>query len=498
MVEKENKKIESLYSEANKKLIVVNWFFALIVVATYIFYVISGQKSIFVGGIIIAISLGGMVLATYIYSKDKSNMNLKYYMFITFYVIWSYTFIANPDIVAYAFAAPFILTYALYSEKRMINIATAGVVSSVIVKIIVEVNNRGIHGWQILSYIVMISVLLLFFISVYSVTGIFIKNYEKSNEDLEKILEAQEKQKEVAKTVEDILQKVSISSAAISNIMNEISQSSTIVSNAIEEVSKGAKETTDEIQSETEHIHNIEFKINDSVTACNLMNTASKDTADVVNEGVSIVNELNDETKILADDSSEVTKLMNELQEESEKISDIILLISDIAEQINLLALNASIEAARAGEAGKGFAVVASEVSSLADSSKQSTEEIADIIKRLIEKADKSSEVVKKLNNRTINHSKLVYKTNEIFNSINNNISGIMEKNISVKSTIQVVSEANKIISDSIANVSAISEETLANTENTVVMSEEHIKQAEKARELVDELMSELEKLRNL
>lgn len=90
------------------------------------------------------------------------------------------------------------------------------------------------------------------------------------------------------------------------------------------------------------------------------------------------------------DHASESSRSIGELAESAEKIRDVIALINDIAEQTNLLALNATIEAARAGEAGKGFAVVASEVKNLATQSAKATEEIASLIGQIQTATDKA------------------------------------------------------------------------------------------------------------
>ncbi|MBP3888948.1 MAG: CZB domain-containing protein [Cellulosilyticum sp.] len=83
-----------------------------------------------------------------------------------------------------------------------------------------------------------------------------------------------------------------------------------------------------------------------------------------------------------------IDQMVNAFKENTQKINDIVAIVKGIADQTNLLALNASIEAARAGEAGKGFAVVANEVKNLANSTKQSTEDIGTYIQKLVQDVD--------------------------------------------------------------------------------------------------------------
>jgi len=101
-------------------------------------------------------------------------------------------------------------------------------------------------------------------------------------------------------------------------------------------------------------------------------------------EGQSLVNDSAESIRSLAHDVDKAAEVINTLEKESESVGSVLDVIRGIAEQTNLLALNAAIEAARAGEQGRGFAVVADEVRTLASRTQQSTEEIQEMIERLL------------------------------------------------------------------------------------------------------------------
>ncbi len=121
----------------------------------------------------------------------------------------------------------------------------------------------------------------------------------------------------------------------------------------------------------------------DMLTKFDVMIAQSKDTAESSTDGMDILNNIVNSMDKLFTLMSEANAMMNSLVDRSNEISSVIMLIKDIAEQTNLLALNAAIEAARAGEQGRGFAVVASEVGKLAEKTQKATKEIAIVVQTM-------------------------------------------------------------------------------------------------------------------
>jgi len=121
----------------------------------------------------------------------------------------------------------------------------------------------------------------------------------------------------------------------------------------------------------------------DMLSKFDLMISQSKETAESSTEGMDILTSIVSSMDKLFTLMSEANSMMNSLVDRSNEISSVIMLIKDIAEQTNLLALNAAIEAARAGEQGRGFAVVASEVGKLAEKTQKATKEIAIVVQTM-------------------------------------------------------------------------------------------------------------------
>ena len=204
----------------------------------------------------------------------------------------------------------------------------------------------------------------------------------------------------------------------------------------------------------------------------------------------------------LSGQAAETGTIMNSLEEKMEvlntsmqSIRELVNTIDTIAESTTLLSLNASIEAARAGEAGRGFAVVADEIKKLADSSKQSSEEITNMIDNLQvvfaetkEASNKAGDIVKVQEN-TVEDIKALFvqmsgNMEMLLNNINQSISDMNEMDDYRKDTLI-----------SFENISAVSEETAASTttvSETMNNQSEHVDRLLVATTELEEKMTEL------
>lgn len=165
-------------------------------------------------------------------------------------------------------------------------------------------------------------------------------------------------------------------SSGIAAASNQLHSTSTQIATGAEEVSYQAN--TVATASEEMSATSIDIARN-----CSMAADASRQTIDSANAGAHVVNETSNGMNIIVDRVRHTSKTIETLGVRSDQIGEIVGTIEDIADQTNLLALNAAIEAARAGEQGRGFAVVADEVRALAERTTKATHEIGEMIKAI-------------------------------------------------------------------------------------------------------------------
>ncbi|HWQ67256.1 MAG TPA: methyl-accepting chemotaxis protein [Methanospirillum sp.] len=171
--------------------------------------------------------------------------------------------------------------------------------------------------------------------------------------------------------------------------------------------------------------------------------------------------------------SAEVDTIVHDIRSQMDQIGKIVKLISDIANQTNLLALNAAIEAARAGEAGRGFAVVAAEVKSLAQESRQSAENIADMINALQTKSQKAAEAVGSSVTNVKEGNALLSETITAFTSIAESIEDISNHVTDMASVTEEQAASVEEITASVNEVSSLLNNTVRQALDSAAATEE-------------------------
>jgi len=190
-------------------------------------------------------------------------------------------------------------------------------------------------------------------------------------------------------------------------------------------------------------------------------------------EGDRVVNEAISQIERLSDEMSHSTEAMGELKRESDKIGSVLDVIKSVAQQTNLLALNAAIEAARAGEAGRGFAVVADEVRSLAQRTQKSTEEIEELIAGLQNGTQQVATIMDNSRSLTLSSVELTRSAGSSLTNITRTVSAIQAMNQQIAAAAEQQSATAEEINRSVLNVRDVSEQTSAASEETAASSVE-------------------------
>ena len=262
-------------------------------------------------------------------------------------------------------------------------------------------------------------------------------------------------------------------SNAMNNSAYETSQSVDQFEKAINEIAQGATSQAQETQTATENVilmGNMIEETNNEVEKLRNNARSMRDSGDKALNILAELNNINQKTKEAIQTIYEQTNMTNESALKIKEATDI---ITDIAEETNLLSLNASIEAARAGEQGRGFAVVASQIQKLAEQSNDSARQIADIINLLITDSEKTVETMEDVKAVIEQQNEHVINTGKAFMEVKTGIDSSVESVREITAKTKQLDDARVKVVDVVQNLTAIAEENAASTEETSASASE-------------------------
>ena len=267
---------------------------------------------------------------------------------------------------------------------------------------------------------------------------------------------------------------------SLRELIGGISDSVTQIASAAEELSAVTEQTSAGVNSqkvETDQVatamHQMTATVQEVARNAEEASEAAVAADQQAREGDKVVNEAIAQIERLANEVGHSTTAMGELKRESDKIGSVLDVIKSVAQQTNLLALNAAIEAARAGEAGRGFAVVADEVRSLAQRTQKSTEEIEDLIAGLQSGTQQVATIMDNSRELTVSSVELTRRAGGSLESITRTVSAIQAMNQQIAAAAEQQSATAEEINRSVLNVRDVSEQTSAASEETAASSVE-------------------------
>ncbi|CAD5110274.1 HAMP domain-containing methyl-accepting chemotaxis protein [Pseudomonas carbonaria] len=265
-------------------------------------------------------------------------------------------------------------------------------------------------------------------------------------------------------TLQELIGGIRDSVAQIASAAEELSA-------VTEQTSAGVNSQKDETDQVATAMHEMSATVHEVARNAEQAAQAASRADDEASQGDKVVGEAIAHIEHVAAEVQRSAEAMTLLQQESDRIGSVMDVIKSVADQTNLLALNAAIEAARAGEAGRGFAVVADEVRSLAQRTQQSTEEIEALIVGLQQGTQQVAEIMNNSRSLTENSVTLSRRAGEALGNITQTVGNIQSMNHQIAAAAEQQSSVAEEISRSVQNVRDVAEQTAAASEETAASS---------------------------
>lgn len=289
--------------------------------------------------------------------------------------------------------------------------------------------------------------------------------------------------KSIIGTLQDASKELESSSDFMAQNTTETAESMKNVDIAVGELATTASTQAEDIEKISGKMTEITGEMEKSAKSTDNLDSACKDIEVITNDGMKIVDRLTDITDRNVQAFEKIFEAINGIDERTNNISTASDLISSIAQQTNLLSLNASIEAARAGEAGRGFAVVADEIRNLAEQSASSASTINEMLDQLKESANYATEQSELVKEFVEKQRASVEDTKESFTTIVNNLK-IVNDDVATLNSVNTalggdISEINELVTSLAAasQENAATSEELTATTTTVAGSVDEIKE---------------------
>ncbi len=410
--------------------------------------------------------------AVYAYIKYRDSIMFVRYVTIGFSVVYVTMLLMASSNASFPYMIPYMICAVMSLDMISVYIARVVFVVAIVIRAVMTLTGAG--NVALVMESVMIEMIITLLVALASWRGEKHLNVFFA-ESMEEVLSAAKQNDAVAQKIVEVAGHVEEQAESMAPDLEVITEATQTVGESMYNISEGTANTAEAISQQTQQTHDIHEIIDETRSRTNTIVGITRTAKNALDSGTKAMDTLFGQVSAAIENSKEMAETALQLQEKSNEVRGITSIILGISSQTNLLALNASIEAARAGEAGKGFAVVADEIRSLAEQTRQETENITALIDTLSKNAQMMTDKVT-VNVETSNQeNEAAQEASRRFSEITENINILAGHIKEVDEMMQSLVESNNAIVDSVNTLSATSEEISASTQEACATSEKNI-----------------------
>ena len=500
----QNKKLEKShrrYSDRQNQMAKVNktTIIGITIIELFLVFALALQSSKYskqtafgkLGIVPLIILLVGVIVNWIMYIRDKKSDKLRYYMFASFIIGWIYLMVLGTNVLVSFYIYPLVIATLLYHDKKYERMLFYSMLGATVLRTIAWAKSGQLLGGDsvsITSIIVHLEIIIILH-SIAKLSAAFTEDMLGAVQDEQ---EAQETMlHEVLDISENVQHAVSDTHELIENLKNDAS----LVHDSIEDISKRTQNTVDSVKEQSQMTQRINQDIEDTAENAKVMVEVATKSSELLEENMSVIDSIRKDADSINETNERVAASMEDLQKKAKEVQQITEVICSSSSQTNLLALNASIESARAGEAGKGFAVVADQISDLAEATRKSTEQIANIVEELNQNAHVATDIVQQSIGAMEAQNERVADASDGFNEVQKHISTLTQRVENINEKIANLVHANNTIIENINQLSDSSASVSESAKEVEVRSLQNQTEAEQAKELLGTMQGLVQQL---
>lgn len=463
-----------------------------VICASYAMEVVKGNRTVPYVIITFVLAFVPTILSWVFYIRRRDSRMVQHIISYGYAILYTYLLFTGQNPLVFTYVFPMLIVITLYNDFRSTTLIGGGVIIENIGYIVYSALTKQLGAQDI------VALEIQGFLTLIMIIDFLLVSFETSRFQNMKLARIDKEKKKISGLFEHTIQiskHMTENVTAITSQMSSLQSSVQQTMNSMSEVTTGTNESAEAIQNQLVKTEEIQTHIQTVEQAADSIHKGVSAAASAVRTGQDHVSSLIGLTEQSDKASADVASALASFREYTDQMNSITDLITNVASQTSLLALNASIEAARAGEAGRGFAVVASEISGLAGQTTSATENITGLINNISDQLQIMIDTIGNLIESNKKQNASAGKTAESFDTIAENTTHIQEQSASLASIVAELASANKVIVDSIQTISSITEEVSAHSNETYSGSEQNQQIVADVDRLVQSLNEDAEKL---